>query len=275
MRTTSESGIVPQSGPSASGDTFSLYDTEEAVLGQTDAMLIGLAQVAGGVQQLAEAYRRGYHEQRRLIRMSDRIQLDLQKANQRLAEQQRDLQALNEALSGEIEHRTRLEAELRRVADTDDLTGAASRRRFMQIGLREWLRLERERVPACLLMIDLDRFKRLNDAFGHAAGDAALVRFVEICRTRLRPHDVIGRMGGEEFAILLTGTGHEAGLAFAEDLCRLVGETVVTWPGGKLPLSVSIGFAALDEGRTLEQTLCRADAALYAAKHGGRGCVRS
>ncbi|GJE15670.1 GGDEF domain-containing protein [Methylobacterium marchantiae] len=276
MRMPTKPDIVAQIGlPPVVGDTFSLYDTEEAVLGKTDAMLSGLAQVAGGVQQLAEAYRRSYREQRRLVRMSDRMQLDLQKANHRLAEQQRDLQALNEALSSEIEHRTRLEAELRRLADTDDLTGAMTRRRFMELGQREWLRHERDRVPACLLMVDLDRFKRLNDEFGHAAGDAALICFVETCRSRLRKIDVIGRMGGEEFAILLAETGHDAGLMVAENLCRLVGETVVAWPGGKLALSVSIGVAAVEAGETLERVLNQADAALYAAKHAGRSCVRS
>ncbi|WP_051093034.1 GGDEF domain-containing protein [Methylobacterium sp. 77] len=267
--------VSPIDHPPVVGDTFSLYDTEEAVLGKTDAMLSGLAQVAGGVQQLAEAYRRSYREQRRLVRMSDRMQLDLQKANHRLAEQQRDLQALNEALSGEIEHRTRLEAKLRRLADTDDLTGAMTRRRFMEISQREWLRYERDRVPACLLMVDLDRFKRLNDEFGHAAGDAALICFVETCRKRLRKIDVIGRMGGEEFAILLTEIEPDAGLLVAEDLCRLVGETVVAWPGGPLALSVSIGVAVIEDSETFEQTLGRADAALYAAKHAGRRCVRS
>ncbi|KQP16745.1 GGDEF domain-containing protein [Methylobacterium sp. Leaf93] len=268
-------GIVPPTDhPPVGGDAFSLYDTEEAVLGKTDGMLAGLAQVAGGVQQLAEAYRRSYREQRRLVRMSDRMQLDLQKANHRLAEQQRDLQALNEALSGEIEHRTRLEAKLRHLADTDDLTGAVSRRRFMEISQREWLRYERDRIPACLLMADLDRFKRLNDEFGHAAGDAALASFVETCQRRLRKVDVIGRMGGEEFAILLTEIGADAGLAVAEDICRLVGETGVAWPGGPLALSVSIGIAAIEGTETFEQTLGRADAALYAAKHAGRGCVR-
>ncbi|MBO1019412.1 diguanylate cyclase [Methylobacterium sp. SD274] len=276
MRMKTKPEIVAQIGdPPAVGEAFSLYDTEEAVLVKTNGMLAGLAQVAGGVQQLAEAYRRSYDEQRRLVRLSDRMQFDLQRANRRLAEQQRDLQALNEALSGEIENRTRLEAKLRSLADTDDLTGAVNRRRFMEISRREWLRYERDRVPACLLMADLDRFKRLNDEFGHAAGDAALICFVETCRKRLRKVDVIGRMGGEEFAILLTEIEPDAGLVVAEDLCRLVDETGVEWPGGPLALSVSIGVAAIEGTETFEQTLGRADAALYAAKHAGRGCVRS
>ena len=107
---TTQRSTVVEIERAAAADEFSLFDNEEAVLGRTEVMLARLAEVAQGVQELAGAYRRGYREQRRLVRMSDRMQGDLQRANLRLADQQRDLQSLNEALSGEIEHRTRLEA---------------------------------------------------------------------------------------------------------------------------------------------------------------------
>ncbi|KQP42538.1 diguanylate cyclase [Methylobacterium sp. Leaf104] len=254
-------------------DSFSLYDAEEAVLTRTEAMLSGLSDVAGGVQALADAYRRGYREQRRLVRMSDRMQLDLQKANHCLAEQRRDLQALNAALSSEIEHRTRLEAELRRLADIDDLTGALARRRFMEVAAREWLRHGRSGAPVCILMLDLDRFKLLNDSFGHAAGDAALVSFVATCRASLRTLDFIGRTGGEEFAIVLSDTGLEAGFAFAERLREAVAATPVPTMDAAMRITVSIGVAQAEAGESLEAAMQRADASLYAAKDGGRNRV--
>ena len=256
--------------PLATEDTFSLFDTEDALIGRTDVMLSRLSEVAEGVQELAGAYRRGTREQRRLVRMSDRMQLELQRVNRRMAEQQRELQALNEALSGEIEHRTRLEAELRRLVDTDHLTGTLTRRRLLEVGERIWAR-----GPACLLMLDLDHFKRVNDGHGHAAGDAALLAFAGVCRAALRPGDAFGRMGGEEFAVLLPEADAAAGRALAEALRRAVAGAPVALETGSLPISVSIGLAASRPGEPLAEALKRADAALYEAKKGGRNRVCS
>ncbi len=256
----------------AQDDGFSLFDAEEAVIGRADVMLSRLSEVADGVQELAGAYRRGTREQRRLVRMSDRMQLELQRVNQRMAEQQRELQALNAALSGEIEHRTRLEAELRRLIDTDHLTGALTRRRFLEVAELAW---PHAAGGACLLMLDLDRFKRINDGHGHAAGDAALVAFAATCRGILRPGDAFGRTGGEEFAILLPETGPDEGLARAEGLRRAVADTPVQTERGALSISVSVGLAACAPGEPLAGALKRADAALYAAKNGGRDRVRA
>jgi diguanylate cyclase (GGDEF)-like protein len=255
-------------------DAFSLFDTEEAVLGRSEVMLARLAEVGDGVRELAGAYRRSYHEQRRLVRLSDRMQLDLHRANQRLAEQQRTLRHLNDALSAEIEHRVRLEAELRRLADTDHLTDALSRRRFLQICEEVWTRAQTGDAPSSVLMLDLDRFKLINDRYGHSAGDLVLKAFVETCRESLRASDVIGRMGGEEFAILLAGTALPDAQAIAEQLRRAVALRPVRLEHGPLPISVSIGLAAFGPGDSMSATLRRADAALYAAKHAGRDCVR-
>ncbi|MFE1603078.1 GGDEF domain-containing protein [Methylobacterium sp. ID0610] len=265
--------VVAEVPRDATGDAFSLFDTEEAVLGRTEVMLAGLAEVADGVRDLAGAYRRGYREQRRLVRLSDRMQGDLQRANLRLAEQQRELQALNEALSSEIEQRIRLEAELRRLADTDHLTGALARRRFLEIAERETARSQRSHNPACLLMLDLDRFKMINDGFGHGAGDAALIAFVGVCRGHLRSLDAIGRMGGEEFAVLLADTDGPAGMALADRLRLAVAAAPIATSQGPLSVTVSIGLAVLRAEDGLPDMLRRADAALYAAKAAGRNCV--
>ncbi|MCJ2084095.1 GGDEF domain-containing protein [Methylobacterium sp. J-090] len=266
---------VAKSEAEPAADAFSLYDAEEAVILQAETMLAGLSNAAAGVNALADAYRRGYREQRRLVRMSDRMQLDLQKANHCLAEQRRDLQALNEALSKEIEHRTRLEAELRRLADTDSLTGALARRRFMEISAREWARHQEGTAPICVLMLDLDRFKLVNDSFGHAVGDAALVASVAACRANLRPRDIIGRTGGEEFAVLLPETGLGHALEVAERLRDAVASAPVEAQGGTVTMSVSIGVSQARQGESLESAMQRADAALYTAKDDGRDRVRS
>ncbi|TGD95627.1 GGDEF domain-containing protein [Methylobacterium nonmethylotrophicum] len=258
-------------GHTGAGNVFSLFDNEEAVLDRTEIMLTQLAAVADGVKVLAEAYRRGYREQRRLVRLSDRMQADLQKANKRLAEQQRDLQSLNAALSGEIETSARLEAELRRLADTDPLTGALARRRFLEVCARDWPR--RSDRPACLLMLDIDRFKLVNDSHGHAAGDAALVAFVAACRRALRPLDAVGRLGGEEFAVLLVETGPEDGAMIAERIRAAVAGSPVGTEAGPIGITVSIGLAAAEPEESLEAAMRRADAALYAAKRGGRNRV--
>ncbi len=259
-------------GDPARDDGFSLFDAEEAIIGRADVMLARLSEMADGVQELAGAYRRGTREQRRLVRMSDRMQLELQRVNQRMAEQQRELQTLNAALSSEIEHRTRLEAELRRLVDTDHLTGVLTRRRFLEVAEQIWPRGAGE---ACLLTLDLDRFKRINDGHGHAAGDAALVAFAATCREILRPGDAFGRTGGEEFAILLPETGPAEGLARAESLRRAVADTPVPTGQGALSMTVSVGLAASVAGELLAEALKRADAALYVAKNGGRDRVRA
>ncbi|WP_082173291.1 GGDEF domain-containing protein, partial [Methylobacterium platani] len=272
-----EAGGPPDAGPRKAGagkgggakpggaaNVFSLFDNEEAILDRTEVMLTQLAAVADGVKVLAEAYRRGYREQRRLVRLSDRMQADLQKANKRLGEQQRDLQSLNEALSGEIETSARLEAELRRLADTDPLTGALARRRFLEVCARDWPR--RPGQAACLLMLDLDRFKLVNDNHGHAAGDAALVAFVAACRSALRSLDAVGRLGGEEFAVLLVETGPGDGAAVAERIRAAVAARPVATDSGPIGITVSIGLAATGPGESLEAAMRRADAALYAAK---------
>ncbi|NNM74064.1 diguanylate cyclase [Enterovirga sp. DB1703] len=253
---------------------FSLYATEEAVLEKSDVMLSRLAEVAGGVQDLAEAYRRSYREQRQLVRMSDRMQSDLQNAVQRLAEQARELQELNEKLSEEIQHRAALEAELRRIAETDVLTGALSRRRFIELAQSEWARQKETGSAACLLMLDLDRFKRINDLHGHAAGDRALESFGAACRAELRSLDLMGRLGGEEFAIILPDTRVEAGREMAEKLRAAIAAISFRTDKGAVSLSVSIGAAQGEPGEALEDTMCRADRALYRAKSAGRDRVQ-
>ena len=175
------------------------------------------------------------------------------RATRDLAEQ---LQSANTLLSAEARH--------------DALTGALSRRYFLDLLRHEIDRAHLGNQPLCMAIADLDHFKQINDRFGHAAGDRALEHFVDTCRAELRGADAIGRLGGEEFGLLLPATDLAGGREVVERL-RLRLKAV---PSAKLPasvtLSVSIGITELSVDDLPERIMSRADTALYAAKTGGR-----
>lgn len=178
------------------------------------------------------------------------------------------------AVLRDISERKRTEEELRRLATTDPLTGVANRRHFLEVAAGELTRHRRYRRPAALLMLDIDFFKVINDGLGHAAGDAVLVRFAEVCHEGLRQNDLIGRLGGEEFAILLPETDVNGALEVAERLRHSLAATPVSVGSGVARFTVSVGVAACHpDDDSIEATLVRADRALYAAKHGGRNRV--
>ncbi|WP_374441195.1 GGDEF domain-containing protein [Pseudomonas panipatensis] len=167
--------------------------------------------------------------------------------------------------------RDRAELKLRSAALSDPLTGIGNRRAFMESGER-LLRLCAERgETVALLVCDLDNFKRLNDAFGHPAGDQALMEFSRITASRMRRQDVFGRIGGEEFACLLAEAGTEAACQVAERIRREFAELPFIADG---MLSVSIGVATSAEaGHDLARLLALADQALYLAKSRGRNRI--
>ncbi|HVI51644.1 MAG TPA: diguanylate cyclase [Candidatus Sulfotelmatobacter sp.] len=173
----------------------------------------------------------------------------------------------------DVTDRKKAEEELRRLVVTDPLTGLANRRRFEEACEIETMRFRRYGVPASLLMLDIDYFKKVNDTYGHATGDAVLVALAETCRRALRETDVAARLGGEEFAILLPMTGETGALEIAERLRVRLAATSVALPDGRMNFTVSLGvatFAGQDEAETV---LARADAALYSAKDLGRNRV--
>lgn len=156
---------------------------------------------------------------------------------------------------------------LRGLATTDVLTGLMNRQGFFEQASRL---LDRQRTgqESCVLMLDLDFFKRINDRFGHAAGDAVLRGFAQVLRQQLRPDDCVGRLGGEEFAILLAGTSAPAAHAIAERVRLAFSAEPMRIGDQALACTVSIGIGA--GGGTLEERLLEADAALYRAKASGR-----
>lgn len=166
----------------------------------------------------------------------------------------------------------RLQGDLDRQASRDPLTGTLNRRAFAIQAERELARARRAGRPLSLLMMDLDHFKLVNDRLGHAAGDAALCRFVAVAEKQLRAEDLLARFGGEEFVALLPDTPAERALAAAERL-RVAFAQAVGGPPGHV-FTVSTGVAELHGDEDLETTLKRADHALYRAKQDGRDrCV--
>ena len=182
---------------------------------------------------------------------------------------------LSARLRREVKMRTVLQAKLQSQVQVDYLTGLATRRHFMTQASEEIARARRYGLQLSLCMLDLDRFKTVNDTYGHKAGDKVLKRFSEVCLASLREIDIAGRLGGEEFAILFPETGLDQVQLVVERLReRLANERVPLDDGVVLQFTVSIGVALLeasDEG--LDSLMARADRALYAAKHGGRNRV--
>lgn len=165
--------------------------------------------------------------------------------------------------------------DLRELATIDALTGVSNRRHFMSRMEEELIRLQRLEQPhTAVLMLDIDHFKNINDTWGHATGDQALCQLGTILRSNVRKIDTIGRLGGEEFALLLVGSSDKEGEAFAERLRQMIANTPVIQDGKQIRMTVSIGVAVLS-GADLEinTALARADNALYQAKQQGRDRV--
>lgn len=167
----------------------------------------------------------------------------------------------------------RLQADLDLLATVDPLTGAYNRRAFFHHAERELARARRTGAPLTLLLLDLDRFKRVNDSYGHLAGDELLRAFADTITARLRKTDLFGRYGGEEFCLLLPDTDRTGALALAESLRADVANRVVEFEGRRIAASVSIGIAECRDSDDLDAALADADTALYQAKRNGRNQV--
>lgn len=175
----------------------------------------------------------------------------------------------------DITERKQLEAELREQASTDALTGLPNRRHFLQRLEDELERVRRQTTrEACVLMLDLDHFKRVNDQYGHAAGDSLLRHFSNLLRQELRSTDTAGRMGGEEFALILPGSNLLAARTFAQRICDRLASHPLLLGGRPVSATVSIGIAAITrDDLSADSVLLRADRALYEAKGSGRNRV--
>ncbi len=160
------------------------------------------------------------------------------------------------------------------LAATDALTGLNNRRSFEERARAELLRSQRYMRPLTLLMIDIDHFKAINNSFGHQAGDNILSAFSNALNMTKRESDIVGRVGGEEFAVLLPETTGESAKSFAERLCTFVKECSPTFDGVRPLLTVSVGVATASAGTSgIEALMKLADQALYEAKRLGRDRV--
>jgi len=178
-------------------------------------------------------------------------------------------------VSRDITDQKRLEADLRAMAATDMLTGLPNRRHFLAQLEQEKARVSRaEEKSAAVLMIDIDHFKQVNDSWGHAAGDQVLRHLATLMREDLRKIDTVGRLGGEEFAVILPGADSAAAEIFAERLRKQVAETPAIHENRTVPVTISIGVTEI---KPLDvsggDALTRADRALYRAKECGRNRV--
>ena len=175
----------------------------------------------------------------------------------------------------DITERKAMERELRRLATTDPLTGAHNRRHFLSCAVTELERAQRYGNPLAMLMLDVDFFKSINDRYGHAVGDEALRALVTTLSRQLRDIDVIGRLGGEEFAVMLPETSLAGALVTGERLRAAIEDLCLELEDGQtLSFTVSMGVACPNAADlSPESVLGRADQALYRAKAGGRNRV--
>ena len=178
------------------------------------------------------------------------------------------------SLQVEILERQRVEAELRRLATIDPLTNALNRRSFFAGAQAEFTAAQSAAMPIATLMFDLDRFKQINDRYGHAAGDAALKYFAELARTMVSESQLFGRLGGEEFAFCLPNADLATATAIGGRICTHCPLITITAGEITFTVSVSVGVACWTEAdQTLDQLLERADQHLYLAKRRGGNCV--
>lgn len=170
----------------------------------------------------------------------------------------------------------RAKEKLLRMAITDGLTGLVNRRYFMGRLLHEYERIKRYGSIFTVLMIDLDYFKNINDTHGHQAGDAVLQRVSDVMKSTLRLSDIIGRIGGEEFAIILPETELSAGMIIGERIRKQVEALVVSYKECRLKITISIGASPSSENDlSIDDVIQRSDSALYRAKENGRNRIYS
>jgi two-component system, cell cycle response regulator len=168
-----------------------------------------------------------------------------------------------------------LQQHLRFAATHDFLTNLLNRSEILAALERELSRSGREAKPAAIISADIDHFKRVNDSLGHAAGDEVLKEIARRLKADLRPYDVVGRYGGEEFLLILPGCDLAAGTRRADHIRNLIGKTQIWTPSGTTPATISMGVTVTTSSpeQSVADILHQADVALYSAKKNGRNRV--
>jgi len=189
-------------------------------------------------------------------------------ARKRAEEQLRLAKEAIEAVNRELQQALAREQIMAR---TDELTGLNNRRHFLDLAAREFAVAQRYRNPLSIILFDIDHFKRVNDAFGHQAGDAILKSVAQVARVRLRDADVLARYGGEEFIVMLPNTNAQAAAVVAEYIREGIPGHGINIDKDYVSVTISAGVVEISpRGDTLDRLIRRADQALYAAKTAGR-----
>ncbi len=177
-----------------------------------------------------------------------------------------------EGVNAELETKQK---ELQRLTRLDGLTGLYNRNTFVELTIAELARAQRQGSNTSILLLDLDLFKRVNDTWGHPAGDAVLKNVAAVANRSVRSTDLVGRLGGEEFIILLPSTSLEAARRLAEKLRMNLEQSPISWEGADITSTVSVGVASTTaaEQRDFDHLYSQADKALYLAKKKGRNRV--
>ena len=175
----------------------------------------------------------------------------------------------------DITKRKNLEDELRKMAQTDSLTGVFNRRYFSDMGKREFVRCRRNQLPLCLMILDIDHFKRINDEHGHDMGDEAIKTLCKLCKDNLRDLEILARIGGEEFAILIPDKPLSICLNVAKRIRQVIEKNVIHNHDSEIQFTVSIGICELSsQHNNFEELIKSTDVALFKAKNQGRNQVQ-
>ena len=207
-------------------------------------------------------------------RMNDRVHDYQQRLQEKYILADSALLATNDQLKARTAELEKALTRVEQLATTDSLTGLPNRRHFDDFLATTIPRAVRFNEPVCMILVDVDNFKQINDLYGHGIGDYVLQELGKLFKERSRETDIYARLGGDEFAILLYRTGHEEALALSQDMLRIVREHAFVAEDAKLHVMLSIGIARLSlDIPTTEALYGAADAALYEAKRRGRGQI--
>ncbi|MDX2368939.1 MAG: bacteriohemerythrin, partial [Colwellia sp.] len=184
-------------------------------------------------------------------------------------------QAIVNRQNNEIKYRKSQQAHFKTLAFTDALTGAVNRHQFNNVLAEEITRADNDKLPLSIMLLDIDHFKQVNDNFGHGVGDEVLIMFYRACKMSVRAKDVVARIGGEEFVIILPKTHEKNAYQFAERLREKIQQLEIIVDENKIDLTVSIGVSQWrkDSFSTAEEFVANADKLLYQAKNSGRNRV--